>query len=161
MDKKDYEALGYQHATNGDKRLFAVDTASWQASAYWRGVRRRLAEEANEALADLKKAGDVPVPAPNNMLLVGGGAEGLGVTSFMAARDPGKARHIIDLSRMAANTKGWPTGAQEHAKRLAADLNQEFNVRRRARLTRALVRLQSRYAAKKPAPKIWVDELVG
>lgn len=159
MDKKDYEELGYQHATNGDKRLFAVDTASWQASAYWRGVRRRLAEEANEALADLKKAGDVPVAGAAQLGQV---VDRQAVIEVLTStrRDPGKARQIIDLSRMAANTKDWPTGAQEHAKRLAVDLNQEPSVRRRARLSRSLMRLQMRYGARAAKPKIWVDELV-
>lgn len=137
MDKKDYEELGYQHARNGDKRLFAVDAASWKARAYWRGVRRHMAEEADAALVELKDKKAITRP-----------------------RNPGKALHGIDLSRMASNTKGWPIGAQEHALRLAADLNQEASVRRRARLSRSLVRLQMRYAVKNPAPKIWVDELV-
>lgn len=156
MDKKHYEEPGYQHAQNGDARLFPVNAASWQANAYWRGVRRHTAEAAVTA-AKVLVTGGTNISALGRvvdrqaaMVVLNGGA-----------RDPGKAHHVIDLDRMAANTKGWPTGAQEHAKRLAADLNQEFSVRRRARLTRALVRLQSRYAAKKPAPKIWVDELVG
>ena len=53
----------------------------------------------------------------------------------------------INLGLMADNTKGWPSGATEHAYRLAADINLEICGFRRARLYKALGRLQKRYSS--------------
>jgi len=136
MDKKGYEELGYQHAKAGDSRRFKVNDACWQAAAYWRGVRRAMAEEASKV------------------------AEQATTKLTQIPRDPGKARHVIDLSRMDANTKNWPSGAKQHALLLAADLNQEANPSRRNRLYRALARLQLRHGlTDRPKARIWIDEL--
>lgn len=39
MNKHDYEKLGAEHARNGDIRLYAETATSWQAVAYWKGIR--------------------------------------------------------------------------------------------------------------------------
>lgn len=53
---------------------------------------------------------------------------------------------VIKMSSMAANTRGWPEAAAEHARLLAQQLNEETNPHRSRRLSRALCRLQQRYS---------------
>lgn len=88
---------------------------------------------------------DAVVPAPPlNNALVGMKRGDLFIIS--GGTRPG----VINMERMAANTRDWPAGAAEHARLLAEGINKEANPIRRERLTLALNRLQQRHQPKDP-----------
>lgn len=72
-----------------------------------------------------------------------------GADAEKAKLSSGKLHHEtqdgIKPECMSANTAGWPEAAAEHAKRLVADLAKERSTMRRARLYRAITRMQKRH----------------
>ena len=158
-NRQGFEDLGREHAKNGDVRRYKASDASWQARAYNTGW-------------DLGK-GDLTASLPTKAAMYSAGYRHPGksrVPAFVAAlsattspKEPEDERtqvwfdelkHLpnstvkttgINIERMAANTMGWPTGAKEHALFLAKQANVETNPARRARLERAICRLQTRH----------------
>lgn len=118
---------------------------------YWRSGRK--AGDANDPPARLKpgtwQAGaynrgyvNIPLDAPVEALAAAQRTRGTRTISTGAAEKPVGGVH---LDRMAANTRGWPGAAAQHALALARDLNAERNPARRKRLHSALSRMQRRH----------------
>lgn len=132
MKTSDYENLGAEHARNGDKRRYSVMEDSWQAKAYWRGVNSVLTR---------------PVTVEAEAKVIGEATEISPIVATFSARGGGKSTLALMVAAHNVRNSNWPTGAKEHAIRLLDDLANEKHAARRARLNRALVRMQKRHGS--------------
>lgn len=121
MNKQDYEALGEEHARNGDKHRYAATDDSWQAQAYWRGVNR-VTVTTYEATVER-------------------------VTIMHAPRQPGKSVAKFVGAQVAVRNSNWPAPVKEHGCRLIDDMMKEQSGPRYERLFKALKRMQKRHGA--------------
>lgn len=121
MNKQDYEALGEQHARNGDTRRYAATDNSWQAQAYWRGVNK-VKTVTYEATVER-------------------------VTIMQAPRSPGKSTAAFLGALVAVRNSSWPAPVKEHCCRLINDMMREKSQARYERLFKALKRMNKRHGA--------------
>lgn len=137
MTKHDYEALGAEHAREGDVAPTAPyprHGTSWQAIAYWKG------RDAEERKLEKKLTAVKPITLDQ-------------ATSMRADFDVAYGENIpkirtVDTETLARIAQNWPGAAKSHVLCLARDLNQEKRLERRKRLHAAVSRMLVRHAGR-------------
>lgn len=148
--RQGFEDLGREHGRNGDVRRYKSTDASWQARAYSTGFDLGVAdgfEAANKAAKQRPRDPGKSIVA-DQMLRQARKKFPKPLEATQVWFD--ELQHMpsnlgIKLEFMDNNTRGWPSGAKEHALFLAKELNESPPGARRERLGRSLARLQRRH----------------